>query len=60
MEKVIKIINLRDNQTDFAYWSDKSFSERLAAIELLRQNYFSLKKDVQPRLQRVCTITHKA
>jgi len=60
MEKVIKITNLIDNQTDFAYWSDKSFSERLAAIELLRQNYFSLIKDVQPRLQRVCTITHKA
>ena len=60
MEKVIKITNLRDNQTDVAYCSDKSFSERLAAIELLRQNYFSLIKDVQPRLQRVCTITHKA
>jgi hypothetical protein len=60
MEKVLNITNLSDHRTDFAYWSNKSFSERLAAIELLRRNYLSLIKDVQPRLQRVCTITHKA
>lgn len=56
MEKVLKITTLKDNSTDFAYWSTRSMQERLEAIEILRQQYFKLKKDVQPGLQRVCRI----
>jgi hypothetical protein len=56
MEKVLKITTIKDNSSDFAYWSNKSPIERLEALELLRQQYFSLNKDVQPRLQRVCRV----
>ena len=59
MEKVLKIISLHDNRSDFEFWITKSDSERLQAIEFLRQQYFSFKKDVQPRLQRVCRIINK-
>jgi hypothetical protein len=59
MDKVLKIVSLKDKQTDFAYWSTKSPMERLAAIELLREQYMKFKKDVQPRLQRVCRIINQ-
>lgn len=59
MEKVLNIVSLKDKQSDFAYWSTKSFQERLEAIELLREQYIKYRKDVQPRLQRVCRITNQ-
>ena len=60
MEKVLKITTLKDTASDFAFWSTKSPIERLEAVELLRQQYFSLNKDVQPRLQRVCRVIKKS
>ncbi len=59
MDKVLKIISLKDKQNDFEYWMTKSVTERLATIELLRQQFINFKKDVQPRLQRVCRIIDK-
>ena len=56
MEKVIKIVNLKDVQTDYIFWQTKSFQERLEAIEFLRMQYIKFRKDVQPRLQRVCRV----
>lgn len=56
MEKVVKIINLKEKQSDFSYWQTKSPQERLEAIEMLRSQFMKFKKDVQPRLQRVCRI----
>jgi hypothetical protein len=56
MEKVIKILSLKDRQSDFNYWQTKNFKDRLEAIELLRLQFIKYKKDVQPRLQRVCRI----
>lgn len=55
MEKVVKIVHLRDSSTDLAYWLTKTPQERLAAIEILRQHYFKL-MGIEPRLQRVCRI----
>jgi hypothetical protein len=60
MEKVLKITSLKERSSDYGYWSTKSRIERLNSIEILRQQYFSLKKDVQPRLQRVCRIINQA
>jgi len=60
MEKVVKITTLQDQKSDFAYWSTRSITERLDTIEILRQQYFNLKSDVQPRLQRVCRIINKS
>lgn len=60
MEKVVKIINLKEKQSDFGYWKTKSPKERLEAIETLRSQFMKFKKDVQPRLQRVCRIIESA
>ena len=60
MEKVLKILNLKDKNTDFSYWIKQTESARLQAIEILRQQYINYKKDVQPRLQKVLRIINKA
>lgn len=59
MDKVLKIVSIHEKQSDFAYWSTKSYQDRLDAIELLREQYIKFRKDVQPRLQRVCRIIDK-
>jgi hypothetical protein len=59
MIKVLKIVSLKDKHSDFAYWTTKSLKERLDAIEFLREQYIKFKKDVQPRLQRVCRIINQ-
>jgi tryptophan 2,3-dioxygenase len=57
MEKAVAIKQLKEKSSTFEYWMSKPVSERLAAIEMLRQQYIKFKyKDVQPRLQRVCRI----
>lgn len=59
MDKVLKIVQLKDKQTDFSFWSTKTDLERLSAIEILRQQYINYQKDVQPRLQRVYRIINQ-
>lgn len=59
MDKVVHITSLKDKQTDFVFWSTKTFQERLEAIELLRLQYIQLKKDVQPGFQRVCRVINQ-
>lgn len=59
MEKSHKIVNLKDKQSDFLYWSSKSELERLNSIEILRQQYINYTKDVQPRLQSVCSVVNQ-
>lgn len=57
MEKVVRIVNLHSQPTDFSYWQTKTPQERLAALEVLRQQYIQF-KNVQPGLQRVCRIVN--
>ena len=59
MEKTLKIVQLKDKSTDFKYWISKSEIERLQAVETLRQQYINFKKNVQPGLQRVCSIINQ-
>ena len=56
MEKGLKIVSLKDKQSDYAFWMTKTYQERLAALELLRQQYINFKGDAQQGLQRVCRI----
>ncbi|KHD06869.1 hypothetical protein PN36_10065 [Candidatus Thiomargarita nelsonii] len=56
MEKVIKIVSLHEKKSDYQYWLSRPMQERLETIEILRQQYIQFKKDVEPRLQRVCRI----
>lgn len=60
MEKVLKIVSLKDQKSDYSYWLTKSPQVRLDAIEQLRIQYINFLKNVEPRLQRVCTIINKA
>jgi hypothetical protein len=59
MDKVLKITSLKARESDYSYWMSKTPAERIEAIEVLRQQYMNFKKDVQPGLQRVCTIINK-
>lgn len=59
MEKILKIVNLKDKETDFSFWKTQSEVARLNAVEVLRQQYINFKKDVQPGLQRVYRIINK-
>jgi hypothetical protein len=57
MHKVICIKSLKEKKSDFQYWQSRTESERLAAIEMLRQQYIKFKyPDAQPGFQRVCTV----
>ncbi|WP_192823041.1 hypothetical protein [Rufibacter sp. LB8] len=56
MEKVVKIGKLKEQESDFQYWKKKTPQERLAALEVLRQQYMQFRKDVHPRLQRVYSV----
>ncbi|MCF8294118.1 MAG: hypothetical protein K9I70_09930 [Chitinophagaceae bacterium] len=60
MEKVVKIMHLKDKQSDYVFWQTRSYKERLEAIELLRSQYIKFDKNVQPRLQRVCRVINQA
>ncbi len=55
--KMIKVISykgpIKDAPTDYQYWKDQTHEERLAALELLRSQFYD--KDT-PRLQRVYRI----
>ena len=59
MEKTVTIANLKDRNTDFQYWMSRSETERLEAIETLRNQFINFKKDVKPRLQRVCRVVNQ-
>lgn len=59
MDKVLKIVKLKDKNTDFEFWKTQSYQKRLEAIEILRQQYINYKKNVQPGFQRVYRIINK-
>lgn len=59
MEKVVRIINMKDDKGDRAYWMSRTPEERIDAIEILREQYMRFKGDVQHRLQRVCRVVEQ-
>ncbi len=59
MEKVLKITSVNEKQTDYTYWKTKSFQERLAAIEFLRQQFIDHQNGFKPGLQRICKVTDR-
>ena len=57
IEKVFSKTTLSERKSDFAYWQTKSYAERLAALEEIRQEYNNWKyTDAEQRLQRVYRI----
>ncbi len=59
MDKILKIVKLENEPSDFDYWGGKSASERLEAIEFLRQQYIKFNKNLNPEFQRVCRVIRK-
>ena len=57
MEKVVASTALKGPQHDLAYWLTRPPQKRLDAVEVLRQQYFALRPDLEQRLQRVCRVT---
>ncbi|MCU0238128.1 MAG: hypothetical protein MUC29_01690 [Pyrinomonadaceae bacterium] len=52
--KVIIKTKLSEQKSDFAYWQTKSYTERLTALEEIRQEYNNWKyTDAEQRFQRV-------
>ncbi|MBM2815591.1 MAG: hypothetical protein HW421_2353 [Ignavibacteria bacterium] len=58
IEKVVTITDNKSAGYDFEYWQTKSFSERLEALEFLRQQYSKF-INAPTRLQRVLTIVER-
>ncbi len=56
MEKALKIVSLHERHNDYEYWISKPVSDRIDAIEILRNQYIQFRKNVEPRLQRVCRV----
>lgn len=59
MEKILKIVPLHERSNDREYWLSRPISERIDAIEILRNQYIKF-RDVEPRLQRVCRVIKQA
>jgi hypothetical protein len=49
-------VSISERQNDTAYWRTRSYQDRLAALEQIRQEFHRWKYGDEPRLQRVYTI----
>ena len=56
----VQIFKTDEAPTDFAYWQTRSFEERLAALESIRNEYIKWAYNVQPGFQRVYRIVKQA
>ena len=62
MERVLKKVKRSDEPAaDLAYWLSRPMAERIAAVEVLRQQAFGEKapSDAEQRLQRVCSVVRR-
>ena len=61
MEHVVTKTHLHQGPSaaaaDLAYWLTQPVQARLAAVEVLRQQYIQTLPDAEQRLQRVCRVT---
>ena len=56
IEKVIKIIRITSEESDFKYWQNQPYQKRLLALEEIREEYNSWRYDNKQRFQRVFRI----
>lgn len=60
MVRVVTKLSLSDDQNDVAYWLSLSASQRISAVEILRQRVFGGVDGTRQGLQRVCRIVSRA
>jgi hypothetical protein len=56
---IITKTKLHAPKTDTTYWRTKCWSDRLAALEEIRQEYHQWKYDVQPGFQRIYSVVKR-
>lgn len=56
MEKVVAHYPLKAQPRNTEYWLSRPVAERLAAVELLRQDWLKANPDAVQGFQRVCRI----
>lgn len=63
MQRTLKIVPRKDQaKQDLEYWLSRPMADRIAAVEVLRQEAFAADPslDAEPRLQRVCRVARRA
>ncbi len=55
--KVVKIMKMSEQRSDFEYWQTRPVAERLAALEEIRAEYHGKDYESQRGLQRVFRIS---
>lgn len=56
IEKVVTKVKLNEKKTAAAYWGERSYAERLTALEEIRQEYHQWKYGGESRMQKVVKI----
>jgi hypothetical protein len=59
IKKVVTIVRLRKQKSDFAYWQTQPYAVRLATLEEIRREYHHWRYGAEPRLQRVYSIVKR-
>ncbi|MFZ1640028.1 MAG: hypothetical protein WAV07_01040 [Candidatus Contendobacter sp.] len=59
IEKVVKIVPMRQPSSDYAYWRSRPVQERIDTLEMLRQQYIEFGKDADPGLQRILRVVNQ-
>jgi len=57
VRKVTCVTTNKEQPSDYQYWITRPVSERIDAIEMLRQSWMSFQQNVPSRLQRVYRVT---
>ena len=52
-KSIVKKIKLADQKSDFSYWANQSYEERLEALESIREEFNNWKFNDQQRFQTV-------
>jgi len=56
----IKILKIDEVKSDFVFWQNRPYEERLAALESIRNDYIKWAYDIQPGFQRVYRVIKQA
>jgi hypothetical protein len=59
MERVVSRSSLTDQQDEIEFWLKVPMTERIEAVEVLRQRLFGGTDAARQGLQRVCRIVHR-
>lgn len=60
IEKIVAVKRLGDQDRPASYWLTRPVVERLVAVDLIRREFHGWTDESEPRLQRICRITHRA